>query len=44
MKKTTLEFCGIKPVKIKDFGSVRTATPKQKEKWLLQANVMGQNA
>jgi putative NADPH-quinone reductase len=44
MKKTILEFCGVKPVKIKDFGAVRTATPEQKEKWLRQANVMGQNA
>lgn len=33
MKRTVLEFCGIKPVKIHSFGPVRHAKAKQIEKW-----------
>lgn len=36
IKKTILEFCGIKPVKITSFGPVRYASPVQREKWLQQ--------
>lgn len=34
MKKTILEFCGIKPVRITSFGPIRTAKPARREKWL----------
>ena len=34
IKKTILEFCGIKPVKITSLGPVRYAKPVQREKWL----------
>ncbi len=34
IKRTILEFSGIKPVKISSFGPVRFATDAQKEKWL----------
>jgi NAD(P)H dehydrogenase (quinone) len=34
MKKTILEFCGIKPVKITSLGPVRYASPRKREKWL----------
>jgi len=33
MKRTILEFCGIKPVKITSFGPVRYAKPEKKAKW-----------
>lgn len=34
MKRTILEFCGIKPVAIHSFGPLRYASPQKKEKWL----------
>lgn len=34
MKRTILEFCGIKPVKIHSFGPVRFAKPEKIEKWV----------
>lgn len=36
MKKTILEFCGIKPVKVTSFGSIRFATQAQRSKWVQQ--------
>jgi NAD(P)H dehydrogenase (quinone) len=36
MKKTILEFCGIKPVKITSYGPVRGASTAKREKWLQQ--------
>jgi len=36
MRRTILEFCGIKPVKITEIGSVRAASPQQRQKWLSQ--------
>lgn len=36
MKKTILEFCGIKPVRITSFGPVRHASEAQRSKWLRQ--------
>ena len=37
MRLTTLEFCGIKPVKSLMLGPVLGSTDKQRERWLLQA-------
>ncbi len=34
MRKTILEFCGIKPVRITSFGPVRNATEPQRARWL----------
>lgn len=34
LKKSTLEFCGIKPVKVSYIGIVKTADKIQREKWL----------
>lgn len=36
MKKTILEFCGIKPVKVSSFGPIRFATQAQRSKWMEQ--------
>lgn len=34
LKKCTLEFCGVKPVKVSYIGIVKTADETQREKWL----------
>lgn len=34
LKKSTLEFCGVKPVKVSYIGIIKTATDFQREKWL----------
>ncbi|KFF05635.1 NAD(P)H-dependent oxidoreductase [Flavobacterium reichenbachii] len=34
LKKTVLEFCGVKPVKVSYIGIVKTADEVQKKKWL----------
>ena len=41
MKRTILEFCGIKPVKISSFGPVRSADDKKRESWLRDSYQMG---
>ena len=41
MKRTILEFCGVKPVRISSFGAVRTANEKQRESWLREVYRMG---
>ena len=40
MRKTTLEFCGIQPVKTRLFGPVISSTPAQRTTWLQQAQAM----
>ncbi|MGV8899182.1 MAG: NAD(P)H-dependent oxidoreductase [Burkholderiaceae bacterium] len=39
MRKTTLEFCGIKPVKVFSFGPLMNSTSSQKDAWLAQARL-----
>lgn len=41
LKKSTLEFCGIKPVKVSYLGIIKTATAAQRSKWLQEAEAMG---
>ena len=41
LKKATLEFCGIKPVKVTYFGIVKTATNELREKWLDKVEELG---
>lgn len=36
MKKTILEYCGIKPVRISSFGPVRGSRPKTRQQWIEQ--------
>lgn len=43
MKKATLEFCGIKPVKITSFGSVRFADKTKRKNWLEKVKKLGEN-
>jgi putative NADPH-quinone reductase len=34
LRKSTLEFCGVKPVKVSYIGVIKTSNSNQKEKWL----------
>lgn len=44
MKKTILEFCGIRPVKISSFGPIRFATDRQRTKWLQKVKEYAKSA
>ncbi|MCR2747937.1 NAD(P)H-dependent oxidoreductase [Limnobacter parvus] len=41
MKRTILEFCGIKPVAVTSFGPVKSSKPATREKWLARAYEFG---
>lgn len=41
LKKSTLEFCGIKPVKVSYFGIIKTASKQKREKWINDVLEMG---
>jgi putative NADPH-quinone reductase len=41
MKRTILEFCGIRPVTVSSFGPVKSATARQRAAWLAQAHRSG---
>jgi len=41
LKKSTLEFCGVKPVKVSYFGPVKSATDAVRGKWLQKAEQSG---
>jgi len=41
MKKTILEFCGIKPVRITEVGPVRNSTDAKRKQWLAQVRALG---
>lgn len=42
LKKSTLEFCGVKPVKVTYLGIVRTSGEDQRKKWLKKVRSLGQ--
>ncbi|MGE8556467.1 MAG: NAD(P)H-dependent oxidoreductase [Chryseobacterium jejuense] len=42
LKKSTLEFCGIKPVKVTYLGIIRTSNEEQRKKWLEKVKSLGQ--
>lgn len=44
MKRTILEFSGIKPVTVSSFGPIKFSDPQKREKWLAQANAYGHQA
>ena len=44
MKRTILEFCGIKVVKISEFAPVRGSSQAQREKWIAMAKQHGAQA
>ncbi|KAF2515741.1 NAD(P)H-dependent oxidoreductase [Flavobacterium foetidum] len=41
LKKSTLEFCGIKPVKVSYIGIVKNSTEEQRKKWLEKVHNFG---
>jgi NAD(P)H dehydrogenase (quinone) len=41
LKKSTLEFCGVKPVKVTYLGIIKTAKPEQRQKWINQIYNLG---
>lgn len=41
LKKTTLEFCGVKPVKVTYIGIVKTASASRRDKWLHKIEELG---
>lgn len=41
LKKTILEFCGVKPVRVSYVGIIKTSEKAQREKWLQQVFEMG---
>jgi len=41
LKKSTLEFCGVKPVKVSYIGIIKTSDDFQKEKWLQKVYDLG---
>lgn len=43
LKKSTLEFCGISPVKVTYLGIVKTADEKLRNKWLQQIQNLGKS-
>lgn len=43
MKKSVLQFCGVKQVRITNFSPIKTSTAVQREKWLGQTYQLGIN-
>lgn len=41
LRRSILEFCGVKPVKVSYVGIIRTSTEAQREKWLQRVHNMG---
>ncbi|TDS12293.1 NAD(P)H-dependent oxidoreductase [Sphingobacterium paludis] len=41
LKKATLEFCGVRPVKVSYVGIIRRSTEKQRKDWLLKVEKLG---
>ena len=41
MKKSVLNFCGVKPVKISSFGPIKTAKDQKLNKWLNSIELIG---
>ncbi|WP_095145118.1 MULTISPECIES: NAD(P)H-dependent oxidoreductase [unclassified Pseudomonas] len=42
MRKTTLAFCGIRPLNTLTFGPVLNSTPRQRNNWLMQAQAIAE--
>ncbi len=42
LKKATLNFCGISPVKTTSYQIIKTSSPAQREKWLAHAFLLGE--
>lgn len=43
MKRTILEFSGIKPVAVSSFGPIKDSSQQKRDKWLAEADAHGRN-
>lgn len=43
IKKATLQFCGVSPVRVTSFNPIKRATPRQIQLWLGQVEKLGQD-
>jgi putative NADPH-quinone reductase len=43
MKKTILEFCGVKPVRITEIGPIKGSTEEKRKGWIEQVKSLGAN-
>ncbi|NVO18630.1 MAG: NAD(P)H-dependent oxidoreductase [Bacteroidetes bacterium] len=43
LKKSTLGFCGVKPVKVTYVGPIKASDPSTREKWLVKAEKLGKS-
>lgn len=41
LKKSTLEFCGVSPVKVSYFGIIKTSTDSKRKQWISKAEALG---
>jgi len=41
LKKTVLEYCGVKPVKVTYVGIIKTSDEKKRKKWLQKIEILG---
>jgi putative NADPH-quinone reductase len=41
MKKTILQFCGIKPVRITEVGPLKNSTDEKRQQWIAQIRALG---
>ena len=41
LKKSTLEFCGVRPVKVSYYGIVKTSTIEQRNHWIAEVEKLG---
>jgi putative NADPH-quinone reductase len=44
MRHSVLGFCGVKPVRVTQFGVVKKSSPATREKWLATARTLGARA
>ena len=42
MKRTILQFCGVRPVRITEVGPIKGSTDEQRARWLGQARALGE--
>ncbi|HEY4325487.1 MAG TPA: hypothetical protein VGN20_15935 [Mucilaginibacter sp.] len=42
MKKLTMKFCGISPIKVTTIGPLRLSKERYREKWLAKIEILGQ--
>jgi len=41
LKKATLQFCGVRKVRIKAFAPIKTSTEEKRKKWITEVEILG---